>query len=101
MTDILDVIRKLKADLWQRYGNVLKKSYTQNEIHMTYYVSKVLEESGYELNSDYRYTEAATNAAFIAGLRIGQMDAKEQANAIVADRLEDAINVLKGTMPYR
>lgn len=96
MSDILEVIARLRESLWERYGNVLKKPYSQREIHMTYYVNKVLEDTGYEMNSDYRYTETATNAAFIAGFRIGEANAVEQASAIVEDRLADAIAALRG-----
>lgn len=96
MTDVIDIISRLKQSLWDKYGNVLKKNYTQDEIHMTYYVSQVLEKMGYELSTDYRYSEAATNAAFIAGLRIGRMNAKEMADAEVEDRIANAISALNG-----
>ncbi len=96
MVDILDIISRLKTDLWNKYGNVLDKKYDQNEIHMTYYVSTLLEKSGHKLSEDYRYTEEAANAAFIAGLRVGKMDAKVHADEIVKDRLYSAISVLKG-----
>lgn len=96
MSDVLEVIHKLKAALWDKYGNVLKKPYSQHEIHMTYYVSTLLKDTGYELSEDYRYTEAATNAAFIAGLRIGEANAVEHAEAIVKDRIADAIAALEG-----
>lgn len=96
MTDILEVIKRLKDSLWEKYGNVLKTPYSQQEIHMTYYVSTLLEDMGYELSKDYRYTESATNAAFIAGLRIGQANAAGLADAIVKERLADAIEILEG-----
>ena len=96
MVNVLDVIARLKTELWSKYGNVLDKKYDQNEIHMTYYVSTLLERSGHKLNEDYLYTEQAANAAFIAGLRIGKMDAKVHADQIVRDRLYGAICMLKG-----
>lgn len=96
MINVLDVIARLKTELWDKYGNVLNKQYTQHEIHMTYYVSTLLERSGHEISSDYKYTEKAVNAAFIAGLRIGDINSKERADAIVADRIENAISALKG-----
>lgn len=98
MSDILEVIHKLKATLWEKYGNVLKKPYSQNEINMTYYVSTLLKDSGYELNEDYKYTETATNAAFIAGLRIGEKNAKEIADIIVKDRIADAVGALENRL---
>jgi len=96
MVNILDVIAQLKTDLWSKYGNVLDEKYTQQEIHMTYYLSTLMERSGHGISIDYKYTEQAAQAAFIAGLRIGGMDAEERANTIVASRIEDAISALRG-----
>lgn len=96
MSDILEVINKLKSTLWDKYGNVLKEPYSQHEIHMTYYVSTLLDNTGRGHNSDYLYTQSSVNAAFIAGLRIGEANAEESAKGIVRDRLADAIAALEG-----
>lgn len=95
--NVLDVIARLKTELWDKYGNVLSdREYNQHEIHMTYYVSTLLERSGHKISSDYKYTEQAVNAAFIAGMRIGDINSNERASAIVADRISEAISALKG-----
>lgn len=95
MTDILEVIAKLKDALWHKYGNILQKQYTQHEIHMTYYVSTLLDNTGLGPDNDYRYTQQSVSAAFIAGLRIGEKNAKEMADIIVKDRIADAIGALE------
>ena len=48
MTDILQIIRDLRDSLWTRYGNPLTKyKATQNDVHMTYYVCRLMEEQGH------------------------------------------------------
>ena len=96
MAGILEVIAKLKDTLWHKYGNVLQKQYSQHEIHMTYYVSTLLDNTGLGPDNDYRYTQQSVNAAFIAGLRVGEKNAKEIADIIVKDRIADAIGALEG-----
>ncbi len=95
MADILEVIAKLKDTLWHKYGNVLQKQYSQHEIHMTYYVSTLLDNTGLGPDNDYRYTQQSVSAAFIAGLRVGEKNAKEMADTIVKDRIADAIDALE------
>lgn len=97
MTDVLDVIKKLKEDLWKKYGNpITGYPYTQEEVHLTYYVSRLLDETGHGCSVDYKYTEKAAHAAFIAGYRIGRRKAVEMANEIVESRIDDAILALRG-----
>lgn len=78
MKDILEVINNLRARLWNQYGNPLS-SYkkTQDDVHMTYYVGKLMEELGYKYISPSRingekedrvyYSESAIHDAFLAG----------------------------------
>lgn len=95
--DVLAMIDNLKQRLFSKYGDVLKTDYTQDEIHMTYYISDLLEKHGlgyHRVNDQTMYTEKALNAAFIAGMRIGNKDAEKMADAIVQERLSNAINAL-------
>ena len=97
--DVLETIRRLKDRLWAEYGDVLQRDNTQDEKHMTYYIGDLLERRGFEwFKSDHgtAYTEAAMQAAFIAGLRIGQREAKQIADRIVDDRVSRAISILQG-----
>ncbi len=99
--DVLKAIDELRERLWSRYGNALNRDYTQDEVHMTYYAGKVLEHAGYKwFNSEgvegACYTEKAMQAAFIAGLRVGQQDAQKLAESIADERMANAIAALRG-----
>lgn len=101
MSDVLEIIRKLKDRLWSEYGNVLEKARSQDEVHMTYYVSDLLERRGHSWFKHDGiegacYTEKAMQDAFTAGLRIGKREAEEIANRIVEDRMDDAVRALQG-----
>lgn len=89
MSDILKIINDLRDRLWAKYGNVLAAPYSQDEIHLTYYAGKVLEENNHnhifiekgkikgELNDNVTfYSEKAMHAAFIAGRRVGLNEGK-------------------------
>jgi hypothetical protein len=99
MSDVLKVIADLKARLWAEFGDVLKSPNTQDETHMTYYLGDLLQRNGHphsrHVGGTY-YTEAATQAAFIAGMRIGRRDAVSCADDIVDARMAAAIRALKG-----
>jgi len=97
--DVLKVIDGLRNRLWTKYGNVLDQKYTQLDIHMTYYAGEVLQKNGYDyvkIDDKVFYTEKAMHAAFIAGLRVGRMDAEQMAIDMTNERVYDAIQVLRG-----
>jgi hypothetical protein len=90
MSDILKIINDLTARLWAKYGDTLKKKYSQEEIHLTYYAGEVLRQNGYgykTLHGQTYYTEKAMHAAFISGFRVGLKeayhDAKIQKTALI------------------
>lgn len=101
MVDVLKIIQNLRDRLWSKYGDVLVREYTQDEIHMTYYAGELLRRHGFEwFKADGQdgacYTEKAMHAAFIAGQRVGKQDAEEMAKEIVQDRLYNARMALDG-----
>lgn len=99
MADVLKMINDLKTRLWDEFGDVLRKENTQEEVHLTYYLSDLLERNGMKhqvKDGETFYTEKATQQAFIAGRRIGLKEAQTIADRIIEDRIEDAITSLKG-----
>lgn len=82
-TDILEIIKNLENRLWAEYGDPLKdKKPTQSDVHMTYYVGKLMEERGHKWVSPSRisgekedrahYSEKALHEAFRAGMEISK-----------------------------
>lgn len=101
MSDVLKMIENLRQRLWDRYGDVLRKEYSQDEIHMTYYAGEILRRHGHEWfkspgQEGACYTEKAMHAAFMAGLRVGKRDAEEMAENIASERMVRAIRALEG-----
>jgi len=103
MVDVLAMIQSLRDRLWAQHGDVLKKEYTQDEIHMTYYAGDILARKGYKWFKGEEgacYTEKAMHAAFIAGLRVGKREAQEIADRIVEDRMSRAAALLETGIGY-
>lgn len=101
MSDVLEIIRKLKDRLWEEYGDVLERERSQDEVHMTYYVSDLLERRGHSWFKHDGiegacYTEKAMQDAFTAGLRIGKREAEEIAERAIEERMNDDICMLQG-----
>ena len=90
MSDVLEMIEKLRESLSKKYGNVLARKYDQNEIHMTYYAGWVLKENELGHREDYSYSEKAVQAAFIAGMRVGKIDT-QQSNAEITNTIIDEL----------
>lgn len=106
MSDVLKMVNELRDRLFASYGNPLatyKK--TQHDIHMTYYVGKLMEEQGHEWVSckmkdgetRAHYSEGALHDAFLAGQLLAKQDARELRKRIIAEikaELNDAIDDL-------
>lgn len=86
--DVLKIIDNLRIRLWAQYGNPFS-SYkkTQDDVHMTYYVGKLMEEIGHQYirperisgsNKEDRvyYSEKALHDAFLAGRLIERKEMK-------------------------
>lgn len=100
MADVFKMIEGLRDRLWADYGDVLARENTQEEKHLTYYLSKLLNKHGFfhaRIEGETYYTERATQQAFIAGLRIGLRDAEDIGKRIADERMSDAIDRLRGT----
>ncbi len=107
--DILEEIKNLENKLWTKYGNPLadyKK--TQNDVNMTYYVGKLMEEQGHkwispslikgERENRAYYSERALHDAFLAGQLISMTNNKKMRAGLFAElkaELHDAIDNMK------
>jgi len=97
MTDILQTLKDLGERLFTSYGNPLANyKETQHDVHMTYYVGRLMEEQGHEYvmpNSikGYRdtdcvyYSEKALHAAFLAGQLLAKADNAKMRAAIISE----------------
>ena len=106
MSDVLKMIKELEERLFASYGNPLANyNKTQHDIHMTYYVGKLMEEQGHELVSckmkdgetRAHYSERALHDAFLAGQLLAKQDVRELRKKIVAEikaELHEAIDDL-------
>lgn len=96
--DILSIIETLTNNLFDKYGNPLK-SYkkTQADVHMTYYVGKLMKElghgwigsnriSGEKENSAY-YSESALHDAFLAG-RLLERESREELRKEILEEIK-------------
>ena len=112
MPDVLKIIENLRNSLWSKYGDVLARVYTQEEIHLTYYSSDILKKHdhnhifirGGKIEGDIGgnvtfYSEDAMHAAFIAGRRIGLQEGADNSKLgreELIDRLIGELSDLKG-----
>ena len=103
MSDVLKMISELRDRLFASYGNPLATyNKTQHDIHMTYYVGKLMEEQGHEhitpKDKDcVYYSEKALHDAFLAGQLLAKQDVRELRKKIVAElkaELHEAIDDL-------
>lgn len=96
MSDILKIIDNLTNNLWAKFGNPLAKyKKTQDDIHMSYYVGKLMEEQGHkyiaprQIKGEHEdrvyYSEIALHDAFLAGQLLAKADNKEMRKAIIAE----------------
>jgi hypothetical protein len=104
--DILQIIKNLRDNLWAKYGNPLANyKKTQDDVHMTYYVGKLMEEQGHEYimpdrikgeNEDrVYYSERALHDAFLAGRLLARADRKTLKAELIIElkaQLRDAVD---------
>ena len=105
MSDILKIIDNLTNNLWAKFGNPLAKyKKTQDDIHMSYYVGKLMEEQGHKWippsqikgDREYRayYSELALHDAFLAGQLLAKADNKEMRQAIISELRAEMHNAI-------
>ena len=101
MSDVLKMIKELEDRLFASYGNPLatyKK--TQHDIHMTYYVGRLMEERGHEYitpkdkNCVY-YSEKALHEAFLAGQLLGAVNRKEMRKNIIEELKAEMLDAIE------
>lgn len=105
MSDVLKMVQELSDRLFASYGDPLadyKK--TQHDVHMTYYVGRLMEERGHKWialiqNGESRahYSENALHDAFLAGQLLARQDTRELRKKIVLElkaELHEAIDDL-------
>lgn len=104
MSDILEIIKNLETRLKVTYGNPLTNyKKTQDDVHMTYYVGKLMEEQGHKYviptgKDCAYYSENAMHDAFLAGRLIGKVDKKQMRKELIEElkgEMHDAINNLE------
>jgi hypothetical protein len=94
MEDILKVIDDLRNRLWAKYGNPLAKyKKTQNDVHMTYYVGRLMDELGHkdispkDIRGEHEdrcyYSERALHDAFLAGQLLAKADNKVMRESVL------------------
>ena len=104
--DILKVIDNLRNNLWARYGNPLAKyKKNQGDIHMTYYVGRLMEELGHKdispkaIRGEHEdrcyYSERALHDAFLAGQLLAKCDHAAMRKSILESVKEDMVYWIK------
>ena len=105
MSDILQIIDNLTNNLWAKFGNPLAKyKKTQDDIHMSYYVGKLMEEQGHkyiapsQIKGEHEdrvyYSELALHDAFLAGQLLAKADNKEMRQAIISELRAEIHNAI-------
>lgn len=105
MSEVLKMVQELSDRLFASYSDPLadyKKN--QHDIHMTYYVGRLMEERGHKWisliqNGESRayYSENALHDAFLAGQLLARQDTRELRKRIVVElkaELHEAIDNL-------
>lgn len=106
MSDILKIIKDLEDRLFTQYGNPLANyKQTQNDVHDTYYVGRLMEEQGHkwirpaQIKGEHEdrayYSEKALHDAFLAGRLLSRADNKKMRAALISEmraELHDAID---------
>lgn len=96
MSDVLEIIKNLENRLWTKYGNPLSGyTQTQEDVHNTYYVGKLMEELGHkyvmpaQIKGEHEdrvyYSERAIHDAFLAGQLLSKSNNKEMRKAIISE----------------
>ncbi len=96
MSDILDMLNSLTERLWTQFGNPLANhKESQHDVHMTYYVGRLMEELGHKWiqpesirgeHEDRAYfSEAALHDAFLAGQLLAKADNAKMRAAIISE----------------
>jgi len=96
MNDLLEMIQNLEKRLFAKFGNPLANyKKTQDDVHDTYYVGRLMEELGHKWVSPDRisgehedrayYSEKALHDAFLAGRLISKASNKEMRDNIISE----------------
>jgi hypothetical protein len=104
--DVLKIIKDLEDRLFAEHGNVLAKyKETQDDVHMTYYVGKLMEENGHKYVMPERisgehedrvyYSEKALHAAFLAGRLIERTEREKMRGNILMGLKREIIEYIE------
>jgi len=105
MSDVLKMVKDLEDRLFASYGDpIADYKQTQHDVHMTYYVGKLMEERGHKdilLKVDGKdttyYSEKALQEAFLAGQLLGAVDRKKMREDIIEEvkaEMREALDML-------
>lgn len=99
MSDILEVSKNLETRLRETYGNPLANyKKTQHDVHMTYYVGRLMEEQGHKhviRGSEAYYSERAMHDAFLAGRLLSKANRKEMRKELIEELKEEMSYAIK------
>lgn len=106
MSDVLKIIDNLTNNLWAKFGNPFAKyKKTQNDVHMSYYVGRLMEELGHkwiqpsQIKGDHEnrayYSESALHDAFLAGQLIARTENKEMRDSILSELKAEISNFIE------
>ena len=110
MSDVLKMINELEDRLFASYGDpIANYKQTQHDVHMTYYVGRLMEERGHEYITPkdkdcVYYSEKALHEAFLAGQLLGAVNRKKMREDIIEEvkaEMRDAIENLGKEYGYR
>lgn len=101
MSDVLKMIKELEDRLFASYGDpIANYKQTQHDVHMTYYVGRLMEERGHEYitpkdkNCVY-YSEKALHEAFLAGQLLGAVNRKEMRKNIIEELKAEMLDAIE------
>lgn len=101
MSDVLKMIKELEDRLFASYGDPIDNyKQTQHDVHMTYYVGRLMEERGHEYitpkdkNCVY-YSEKALHEAFLAGQLLGAVNRKEMRKNIIEELKAEMLDAIE------
>ena len=90
--DVLALVRSIIDRAYAEYGDVLKAPFNQEETHLTWFSGDLLKrhDMGHVvIDGVTYYTEAAKNAAFVAGMRVGAVNGVKQGKHLWKSDLDD------------
>lgn len=111
MNDILTILNNLTDRLWKQFGNPLANyKKTQDDIHMTHYVGRLMEELGHKwispksIKGDHvdraYFSELALHDAFLAGQLLAKGDRAKMRSEIIREMRSELMYAVENLELY-